>query len=513
MVILICASPSFLAGAELTRCNAFNDAATTWAAVAAGSEEPLPLHSLIPPVLLPDGSEFKTWEQPAEHRRTFFVAQNHPKAADDNPGTEDRPWKTIGRAATVLDPGDRVVVKEGVYREWVRPARGGTGPKRMITYQAAPGQKVIISGSEPFSGPWAASTRADHAQSAKAWMAELPATLFNGDNPFAERNVTANMLTCPYLLTRPKVKQEWSTQPPHTLSQGLVFQAGRRMKQVADYEGLAESAGTYWVEPGGRRLHVRPFDDKDPREAGFEVTTRPFAFAPEKAGLGFIRVEGFTVEHVASCFPMPQQGAISARQGHHWIIQDNVVRQVNAIGLDYGRRQTFMPYEVPEDTPKLGGVGHILRRNAFFDCGVCSMSGLGTIGMLVEDNYSSGCGWQNARVWESAGIKLLYLKHTLVRRNVVQGTVNCIGLWIDHSAANSRITQNIIVGVSDSVGAENLGIVWEATYLTNLIDHNVVWDCGSHACWLLDCGELIVANNLFGRCAKLPVFNPPRGPE
>ncbi len=171
LVILICASPSFLAGAELTRCNAFNDAATTWAAVAAGSEEPLPLHSLIPPVLLPDGSEFKTWEQPAEHRRTFFVAQNHPKAADDNPGTEDRPWKTIGRAATVLDPGDRVVVKEGVYREWVRPARGGTGPKRMITYQAAPGQKVIISGSEPFSGPWAASTRADHAQSAKAWIA------------------------------------------------------------------------------------------------------------------------------------------------------------------------------------------------------------------------------------------------------------------------------------------------------------------------------------------------------
>lgn len=46
-----------------------------------------PLHSLDPPVLLPDGREFKTWEQPARHTRTFHVSQKHPKADDSNPGT------------------------------------------------------------------------------------------------------------------------------------------------------------------------------------------------------------------------------------------------------------------------------------------------------------------------------------------------------------------------------------------------------------------------------------------
>jgi len=96
--------------AELTRCNAFNDAATTWAAVRAGSDRPLPLRPLDPPVLLPDGSEFTTWEQPPAHRRTFVVAQKHPQASDDGPGTEARPWRTIGRAPAALEPGDRVVV-------------------------------------------------------------------------------------------------------------------------------------------------------------------------------------------------------------------------------------------------------------------------------------------------------------------------------------------------------------------------------------------------------------------
>jgi len=231
VVSVCCGMSSVSMGAEITRCNAFNDAATTWAAVASGSDHPLPLRSLDPPLLLPDGSEFKTWERPAEHRRTFFVAQNHPEAADENPGTEDRPWKTIGRAAAALEPGDRVIVKEGAYREWVRPARGGLGPRRMITYQAAPGETVVIRGSERFAGPWRASTHSDKPKIDKAWAAELPEALFDGYNPFAEIN-----------LGREEAPQKYAKgrhQPRiYTLPRGLVFQEGRRLKQVV--EGVRE---------------------------------------------------------------------------------------------------------------------------------------------------------------------------------------------------------------------------------------------------------------------------------
>ena len=482
---------------ELTRCNGFNDPQVAWDAVASGSEEPMPLRGLVPPMLLPDGTEFKTWEQPAGHRRTFFVAQRHANASDDNPGTEERPWKTIGRAAALLEPGDRVLVKAGLYREWVRPARGGTGPKRMITYQAAPGENVILSGSDPLAGRWTASTLAEHTPLAKSWMIDLSASLFQGYHPFAESNMDPAMMKASW------ANPTWK-KPPCSLPRGMVFQNGRRLTQVAQYEELAKEAGAYWVEPGEKRLHVRPLDDGRPEDASFEVTTRPFVFAPEKAGLGFVRVDGFTVEHVSNCVPVPQLGAISTMQGHHWIVENNLVREANGLGLDYGRRHTFIPYEVPADTPKLAGVGTIVRRNAFYACGSCSLSGLGLVGGLVESNYSQGCGWRRVgSLCESAGIKLHYLKHCLVRHNVVEGTIDAAGLWVDHSNTNSRITANTIVGAETSSFG---GMFLEASYRPNLIDHNVIWGCRGHAFYQHDCGELIVTNNLFGGSTKLPVL-------
>jgi len=484
--------------AEWTRCNLFNDSHAAWTAVAAGAEQPLPLHSLTPPVLLPDGNEFRTWEpsQPVQPRRTFVVAQRHPQASDSNPGSEEQPWKTIGQATKVLEPGDRVIVKQGLYREWVRPARGGTSPRQMIVYQAATGEEVIISGSDPLTAKWTPSVPADEAPVAKAWMVDLPASLFVGFNPFTERNISANMTEG---LPGMAVKHGW-LKPPFTLPQGLIFQDGRRLKQVVQYADLAQADGAYWVEPGGRRLHLRTFADRQPAEAAWEVTTRPFAFAPEQPGLGFVRVAGFTVKHVANCFPVPQRGAISANQGHHWILENNVVRQVNGLGMDYGRRQTFLPWEVPADTPKLGGVGHIIRGNTFIECGVCSLSGLGLIGGLVEDNHSSGCGWQQAAsLLEAGGMKLHYLKHTLVRRNVIRDTVNCHGLWVDHSIHNTRITQNIVVG------ADLDAFYLEASYAPNLIDHNIFWGSGRNGVLIGATGNATIAHNLVGCCKGSPV--------
>lgn len=482
-----------ISAAELTRCNGFNDPGVTWAAVAGGAEQPLPLHPITPPVLLPDGTQFKTWEQSTAHRSTFFVAQQHPQAADNNPGTETRPWKTIGRAAAALEPGDRVIVKQGHYREWIRPARGGLGPEQMVTYQAAHGEQVILSGSDPLVAPWLPSKLADQPPIEQAWMIDLPTDQFQGYNPLAEPNLGAAASGNPYF------REAWK-KPPYTLPCGLVFQDDRRLLQVAEYPELAEADGTYWVEPGGRRLHIRPFGDTKPQNSAFDVTTRPFAFAPEQAGLGFIRVDGFIVEHVANCFPVPQFGAISTMQGHHWIVENNVIRQVNGLGMDYGRRHTFVPFEVPPDTPELAGVGHIIRRNAFLDCGVCSLSGLGLIGGLVEDNYSRGCGWHRVmELLESAGIKLLYVKHSVVRRNVVQGTVDVFGLWIDNSNHNARVTQNIIVGTQAS------GVYFEASYTPNLIDHNIIWDCAKHGFYLRDTGSAIITNNLVGCCGGQPV--------
>jgi len=44
---------------------------------------------------------------------TYFVS---PSGSDSNPGTQPKPFQTIQRAADVVNPGDRVVVNDGIYR-------------------------------------------------------------------------------------------------------------------------------------------------------------------------------------------------------------------------------------------------------------------------------------------------------------------------------------------------------------------------------------------------------------
>ena len=69
-------------------------------------------------------------------------------ALDGNPGTEAKPFKAISAAAAIAQAGDTITVHEGVYRERVNPPRGGESGDKRIVYQAAPGERVVIKGSE-----------------------------------------------------------------------------------------------------------------------------------------------------------------------------------------------------------------------------------------------------------------------------------------------------------------------------------------------------------------------------
>ena len=98
--------------------------------------------------------------------------------SDSADGSSDRPLRTISRAADLAMAGDTVVVHEGVYREWVRPRRGGLSDRRRITYEAAPGEHVVIKGSEQVTG-W-------QPVDGSVWTVTVPDGIFGAFNPFAE---------------------------------------------------------------------------------------------------------------------------------------------------------------------------------------------------------------------------------------------------------------------------------------------------------------------------------------
>ena len=86
-----------------------------------------------------------TFDDISASGRTFYVA---PDGSDSYPGTVARPWKTIGKAARTLDPGDVVYIQSGVYREGVNLDWRNSGTStHPIAYRAYPGHRPIMDGA------------------------------------------------------------------------------------------------------------------------------------------------------------------------------------------------------------------------------------------------------------------------------------------------------------------------------------------------------------------------------
>ena len=459
---------------------ALSDAKMATAQPTGGAIE---THSLTPPVMLPDGTEFRTWEQSPAFTRTYHVNPRHPAASDRNPGTRERPFATIDRAAQVLQPGERVVVAPAVYRERIRPARGGAGPAQMITYETEPGAEVVLKGSRIFRGPW---TRVQEG-GATVWQAKLDPGDFEGYNPFDIENVTARQFAIMDFAAPLR------GTPPCSLPRGLVFQDGRRLTQVARRSQLEKGEGIYWVDRPEQTLHLRLFGDARPERSTIEITTQETVFAPGTMGLGFIRVKGFTVEQVAGPFPWEQVGAISTTRGHHWIIEDNTVRSVNGVGIDVGVQLQQWP-----QPPIVGS--HIVRRNRVSDCGICGIAGMGPgereFGLLIEDNELRGNAFHNVeRLYETSAIKTHCNVHCLILRNLIVDTQHGPGIWMDWDNRFSRCSQNVIVDTHTIAG----GIFIEASQQPNLIDRNIVWGTQGHGIYEHDCHGQVFTQNLVAR--------------
>jgi hypothetical protein len=501
--------------------------------------------------LLPDGSEFPFWEQPLTFSKSYYVDNGSPVADDAGPGSLERPFRTIGRAAEVLRPGERVVIASGIYRECVRPARGGTGPSRMISYEAAPGATVYIRGSEVLADGWTraeippgpGSPRNPGAASVAIWRHEHSEALFpDAYNPFALPSIMGSW----EWLDPTKVDMG-----PYLRRRGLVFADGKPLEPMEQLFELAmpslppapdftrppvahnglparrrggpimqEIGGSpearFWTDYSGTAIYVR-LASGTPADHLIEVTTRQHAFIPAHSGIGFIRVKGLTFQHAGNAYPFPQFGMVSLAGGDHWVLEGNLLEWANGMGLDIG----FDGDSAGAANP---GASIVVRGNHIRYCGVEGIGGMGTTDALIEDNLIEWCGWADAeRGWEAAATKFHRAKNMLYRRNVIRHNRHANGAWWDVGNSNCRVTQNIFADIQTVSAA----VHFEMTTDQNAIDNNIIWDvrnakpgtpgqrgCAGSGIFDNATSNLVITQNLIGRCENAGVFTivrPDRG--
>ncbi|MCF7956743.1 MAG: right-handed parallel beta-helix repeat-containing protein [Phycisphaerae bacterium] len=417
-----------------------------------------------------------------------------PAGDDGNPGTMSRPFKSISAAAKIAMPGDVVTVHEGIYRERVNPVRGGSSETKRIVYQAAQGEKVLVKGSEVVKG-W---TKVEN----DTWKIVLPNSFFGDFNPFND-------------LIRGDWYRNNKGASNHT---GAVYLNGEWLGETFTLEDVTKPAGeiaVWFAEVDDKNTTIlAQFKGVDPNAEMVEVNVRQAVFYPDKPGVNYITVRGFTMEHAATPWAPPtaeQIGLIGTHWSKGWVIEDNRIRHSVCTGITLGKHGDEF-----DNTSQNSAVGyvetikralqhgwskknighHVVRNNHISHCGQAGIVGsmgaaFSTVsGNLIHDIHM-GRSFGGA---EMAGIKFHAPIDTLISGNHVYRCDGRAGIWLDWMTQGTRVTGNLL---HDNL-EEDLFV--EVNHGPFIVDNNIML---SETVLLEACGGGAYVNNLFAGGTKL----------
>ena len=365
----------------------------------------------------------------------FYVAKT---GSDNNDGSADSAFLTINKAASLAMPGDEVIVHEGIYREWVRPARGGDSEENRIIYRAAEGEDVRILGSEQGWG-W-------RQQSNGLWKNVMRDELHGVYNPF--RQLTRHPL--PVGADESGDGWGWLKYGRWT-HRGDIFINGRGLTEKKTLKEVLSLPFTWHVsvEGGWTIVHANFGRKINPNSKHVEFNVRGAAFFPDKVGLNYISVIGFTIMNVASHWAPPtvfQPGAIGTNGGHHWIIQDNIIIHAKAAAISVG---------IPGQNYESSIRGHHkICNNVILRCGQAGIIGQSWNSNSVichnhiEDiNYRKEFGgWETAAIKHHNADSLVVMNNFIRRVYTVDPEIGAAhGIWNDYSNSNWQVKQNIVM--------------------------------------------------------------------
>ena len=419
--------------------------------------------------------------------KVYHVAK---RGSDKNPGTEERPFLTVQKAADTAVAGDRIVVHEGEYREWVKPRNGGLSDDCRITYEAAGKEHVVIKGSERITG-W-------KKVEGTVYKVSLPESMFGSYNPY-RREIYGDWLVAPY--ERPVHAGEVylngkSFYEAHSLDE--VWHPSKR--EVSPYETWGgreerifdpeQSLYRWFCETDGENTVIYAnFRGADPNEELTEINVRRSCFYPEVTGLNYITVRGFELAHAATPWAPPtdeQPGLIGPNWSKGWIIEENDIHDAKCSavslgkeistgngahtrwhkkpGYQYQMEAVFRGRRIGWGKEQIGS--HIVRNNRISDCGQNGI--VGHMGGI----FSEICGNEISRIavkhefygHEIAGIKLHASIDVQIHNNYIHDCT--LGTWLDWQAQGVRVSSNVYV-------RNNRDLFVEVSHGPYLVDNNI----------------------------------------
>lgn len=410
---------------------------------------------------------------------------------DSAPGSREEPFLTIGQAAKAAMPGDTVVVHKGVYREWVKPQNGGLNDNMRITYEAAPGEAVLITGAERIT-TW-------EKVSSGVWKAVLPNVFFGDYNPYAE-TLYGDWLVNP---------TDGSVHLGDVYLNGISFFEAKSLEEVFDpqirqigfpppwsknteYIRSPQQSLYQWfatVDEQNTTLYAN-FHEADPNREVAEINVRKCCFYPDKPHIDYITVRGFEMAQAACPWTPPtadQPGMLGAHWSKGWIIENNHLHDAKCSAISIGKEGStghnlhsrtqrkpgyqyqmeavFKALQMGWCKERIGS--HVIRNNVIHDCGQNGIVGhMGCAFSRIEHNHIYNIAIKHEYFgYEIAGIKLHAAVDVVIENNHIHDCT--LGTWLDWQAQGTRVTRNVF-------HSNDRDLFVEVTHGPCLVDNNIL---------------------------------------
>jgi hypothetical protein len=393
---------------------------------------------------------------------------------------------------------------------------------RRITYTAAPGEHVTITGAEQVTG-WTHEV-------GSVWSVALPNAMFGEHNPYA--------LT----IAGDWVVRTSEDEPRRHL--GDVYLNGLSFYEAASRGELSAPARTevrdHWtgrmmpvpnVEQTTHRWYAEvgtdsttiwaAFGDTDPNSELVEINVRRSVFYPAVVGLNYITVRGFELAQAACPWAPPtadQPGLVGPNWAKGWIIEENDIHDAKCSAISIGKEAStgdnnftkrhdkpgyqyqlesvFDALEIGWSKELIGS--HVIRNNHIHDCGQNGVVGhLGCVFSKIYDNHIHAIATKREFFGhEIGGIKL----HAAIDVEIAHNHIHdcTLGIWLDWQTQGTRVTRNVLHD-----NCRDLFV--EVSHGPYVVDHNIL---ASNASIETVCEGGAYVGNLVGGTVRVePVMN------